>query len=490
MPPPIAQQGSRGGLITAVIVFAILFVTSTIFAIYFNVNWRASEDKATNTDRKYKQVITDGNLAPESEIATAVKALEGDPVMDNPDLRWVDKLAKRGDSLSRIIAGSEMPGLTAQKQAEDRITAINAYLAKSGVQGVTVGRDNLLSSVDTMSKAIVSREQQSKAALDRYEKQLKANADAVKAAQASVDEMQKAIDGARTEAEKARTDAQTDRSSKQGQFDTLTTDTKKMIDDLNVQIQAKQVEITALQTKTGQLDTEINRLKTRLAAGRVDTTEPSVRRIDGYVSRISPGNICFISLGQGDQVSNGMTFEVYDKIEGVPPMGKDGMRDEDMPVGKGSIEIISVGATISECRMVRQTPGQTITQGDPIANLIYDPNVKYNFVVYGKFDLDRNGVATDADTDVMKRLVTQWGGKVTDKIDVETDFAVLGKEPVLPVFTKDELDLPENQQKLAAAQADLDAYTKVRADAKDLHIPVMNQNRFLYFVGYYDQARR
>jgi hypothetical protein len=125
-----------------------------------------------------------------------------------------------------------------------------------------------------------------------------------------------------------------------------------------------------------------------------------------------------------------------------------------------------------------------------IANLVYDPQVKSNFVIYGKFDLDRNKVATDQEADVIKRLVTQWGGKIVDKIDVDSDYVVLGTEPVLPNFTPEDLQQPENVKRLNDAQAELEAYNKVRADAKDLHIPVMNQNRFLYFVGYYDQAKR
>ena len=31
---------------------------------------------------------------------------------------------------------------------------------------------------------------------------------------------------------------------------------------------------------------------------------------------------------------------------------------------------------------------------------------------------------------------------------------------------------------------------KSLAAAKDLHIPILNQNRFLYLIGYYDQARK
>jgi hypothetical protein len=67
---------------------------------------------------------------------------------------------------------------------------------------------------------------------------------------------------------------------------------------------------------------------------------------------------------------------------------------------------------------------------------------------------------------------------------------VLGKEPVLPTFSKEELQDPFNAQKLATAQQALDAYLNVRKTASDLHIPILNQNRFLYLIGYYDQARR
>jgi len=34
----------------------------------------------------------------------------------------------------------------------------------------------------------------------------------------------------------------------------------------------------------------------------------------------------------------------------------------------------------------------------------------------------------------------------------------------------------------------LKAYDDVLNQAKELHIPIMNQNRFLYFCGYYENA--
>jgi len=36
----------------------------------------------------------------------------------------------------------------------------------------------------------------------------------------------------------------------------------------------------------------------------------------------------------------------------------------------------------------------------------------------------------------------------------------------------------------------LDKYLNIQSEAIHLSIPILNQNRFLYFVGYYDQAKR
>ena len=180
---------------------------------------------------------------------------------------------------------------------------------------------------------------------------------------------------------------------------------------------------------------------------------------------------------------------MYDKIDGIPPVG-DPTTEEKLPQGKASIEVTRVGQGSSECRVIRTTPGTQMSEGDLIANLVYDPHVKYNFVVYGDFDMDNNGVATPQDADVIKRLVTQWGGKLMNQVNVDTDFVVLGKEPVLPTFSKEELQDPFNAKKLNDAQQALEAYQNVKRTAEQLHIPILNQNRFLYLTGYYNQARR
>ena len=232
----------------------------------------------------------------------------------------------------------------------------------------------------------------------------------------------------------------------------------------------------------------LDAVRAKLEGHRLNVNDPVIRHADGIITKIASENIVYINRGMTDQIVRGLTFEVYDKVSGIPSLGA-GTADENMPVGKASLEVINVGPTSSECRIVRQQYATTLTQGDLIANLVYDPNTKYNFVVYGKFNLDQKQGPTLQDADVLKRLVSQWGARVVDKVGVDVDFVVLGTEPTLPNYSSDDLQDPINKKKLDDAQAELDAYGAVLQEAKELHIPVLNQNRFLYFVGYYDLAK-
>jgi len=61
---------------------------------------------------------------------------------------------------------------------------------------------------------------------------------------------------------------------------------------------------------------------------------------------------------------------------------------------------------------------------------------------------------------------------------------------VVPNYTQEELQDPAIAKRRADIQAELDAYLEVVQKARELHVPILNQNRFLYFVGYYDLAKR
>src|SRR5206468_2777376 len=81
------------------------------------------------------------------------------------------------------------------------------------------------------------------------------------------------------------------------------------------------------------------------------------------------------------------------------------------------------------------------------ANAVYDPNKVYTFLVYGNFDANQDGVATQQEAVDIRALieswggkvvdelagnVDSWGGKVVDELAANVDFLVLGQKPPLP----------------------------------------------------------
>lgn len=233
---------------------------------------------------------------------------------------------------------------------------------------------------------------------------------------------------------------------------------------------------------------------------RPDTVGPTVRQVDGKIVKIAEKAIVYINLGSGQQITPGMTFTVYDRLIGVPQLTpeeqeqdlrlNDGARLLNLPEGKGSIEVVRVDEQSSECRIIRTSPGQQIVEGDVIANVVYDRHIKYAFCVYGRFDLDQNGVSSAADAEVIKRLIQSWGGRIVDEVNVDTDFLVMGVEPEVPNFNAEELQDPINRNKWEQAKAERDTYDKMRDRAQEYFVPVLSQNRFLHYTGYYDMARR
>ena len=201
----------------------------------------------------------------------------------------------------------------------------------------------------------------------------------------------------------------------------------------------------------------------------------------------TPASTVYIDLGQGDQVIPGMTFEVYDRFTRIPQLPAGDEKDAKLQ-GKASIEVVKVGAASSEAIITRQTRGETLREGDLISNLIYDRNTKFNFVVHGNFDLDGDKVASASDAEIIKRLITQWGGRVVDQVNADTDFVVIGKEPEVKTLSENPtpVEIAENQRQ----QAERKAYDELLTKAGELNIPILNQNRFLYLIGYFNQAGR
>jgi hypothetical protein len=484
MPPIQQQQTSRTGLITGLVIAIVFALGFLIWAFMSNAELNKAQAKLESDKAKYDKVIGSGALGDVSNLQAQFS-----PDADKPRSgTLIDIAGEQRGALVRLINGDASGS---EKKAVDDVNAAMALIKSTpALKGTVIPQGTGLTGVikvlvakaasdaDTLAKAdaaVKSANQQLQATLDSQKAEIQKRDDAVTAAQ--------------TSAEKFITDAKAAIAEKQKQVDDFAAKvaaSEKALTDAQAK---QQVEV---QTLTGNLEKtrkDYEKVLSQLSVFKPDTKESIIRNVDATITQISPDNICYINLGFGDHISNGMTFEVYGKNEGVPKL-ESGTDVQNMPKGKGSIEVINVGQNSTQCRIITTTPGTTISQGDLCVNIVYDRNIKPTYFVYGNFDMDQNGVATAGEAEMIKNLITRWGGKVADKVSNDVDFVVMGKEPSVPLYTPEELQNPITKQKQEEAKAQVDAYDKIRNEAVSLQIPIMNQNRFLYYTGYFETAKK
>lgn len=486
MPPP--NQSSRAGLITATVVMAFLFVLGAIFAIYFYADANKAHSAEATLRNQYADVMDAAELSG-SDVQALHDARGNADQFNNyggtvgPQTKLFDvAIAQRNYLASLVAAGAPEQAMQLAKTATTQAAAI----VKAG--GGQLAGTTLVDVAKGLGQILAARQLE----VDSLHEQLNASNTALKtqiaSSQAQIDKIMQDLASARTETAQASdqtTALSSEHEKKVTELQTQLDTTLKSSQDAQQKLQG---QITELSRKNSDAQKQLADLRNKLASLRPDPSGPILRQADGHIVRVEPnGTTVFIDRGAGEQMSEGLTFEVFDKNTGVPPPG-DPNTNEDLPKGKGSIEVVRVGPSSSECRIINQQPGQAISEGDLIVNLVYDVNTKYRFFVYGDFDLAHTGKPTAADAVAIKRLITQWGGQVVNNITVDTDFIVLGAEPVINGYTKDELEDPLIKAKYEAELQGAAAYDDVKGKALDYKIPILNQNRFLYLVGYYELA--
>jgi hypothetical protein len=187
-----------------------------------------------------------------------------------------------------------------------------------------------------------------------------------------------------------------------------------------------------------------------------------------------------INLGGNDRVYRGLTFAVYERGQPIPRDGK----------GKAEIEIYNVGDSFSAARIIRSDKKNPVVVDDIIANLIWSPTKANTFVVAGDFDFSGDGVPDDDAVAKIRGLVEKWGGKVADAVTVNTDYVILGTPPAVSSKpTMQEVErYPNAMEKYERALQQAARYKDIQSQAQALSIPILNADRFLYFIGYKTQA--
>lgn len=487
MPPPSGSSSRSNTMVTWTVVCSILFVTSAIFAIYFYVAKSQAEKDLAGQTTKYQAIVPASALtSPDVTELDNLKKSENVFKIDS-QMSVFSAAIKQRNLLSEMIGGSGANPIAAYSSAQETLQQTADKLKPAGLTLPT--SDNLVGAVQALASGLQARIDAGNDLQAQLAASKKAQADNIAASAATIKEMEDAVAQLRAEHGEAMNQLNAYREQKNTDVAGIETTAAAAREQFNKLATENQVALREKDRQIEQLTRDLKGMRDALGELRPDPGSTVVRQVDARIIRVPEQGTVFIDLGQRDSVVPGLTFEIFDKAEGIPAAG-DPQTNDQLPAGKASIEVLRVSADSSEARVTRKTPGSVITEGDLCVNLVYDKNTKYNFLVYGNFDLDQNKQATPQDTEVIKRLITQWGANLTDKVNIETDFIVLGKEPELPVFTREDLIEPLNAKRMSDAQADLDAYEAVRQKAVEMRIPILNQNRFLYLVGFYNQATR
>lgn len=458
-----AGGGSNGSLWAAVLL-GIAFLASLVFAILFYTKIEVAEQTAKNAAVQLDQFARPSERTGNDVIRQ---------MMQNSGQSVVAQLMDENGKLKQIITGG----------TESPIESINQQLTNLDVK-------TLVPEIQRLRAEEQSAKELQDALNKKYESAAKRASDAETAKNRVETEYRASVDKLKAQLDKLEKDYDAFQAKANSEQKSIASQLAKVRD----QFKDEQAKFASIEN---QLKSEIDVYKQRISrlesqhSGRVSqeaNIDPSTL-VDGKIASIlTEQNAVYIDLGQSSHVIPGMTFEVYDPKVGVV---KD---NEGNYSGKATIEIINVFETTSVARVVRLPRTSEIFPGDLIANLIYDPELKFKFFVYGEFDLDKIGQLSVTDRRRVENMILKWGGiLVSDasqqndnpKLTYDVDFLVLGEEPAFPSApAEDEVD-PTAIERHAKAMKRYEAYFGLVKQAKELSIPILNQNRFLSMVGYY-----
>jgi len=249
-------------------------------------------------------------------------------------------------------------------------------------------------------------------------------------------------------------------------------------------LKQKNIELLKTQAQLTQTDEALQGALSRLEEikprpdAEVEAYQPDARIVD--IDRQT--NVVYLDVGSSDHVYRGLTFSVYDKNVPIPEDGK----------GKAEIEVFHVSDTVSAARINTSSKKNPIVHEDIVANLIWDSKTSNVFVVAGQFDFDRDGRIDRDGKEKVEQLIERWGGRLATEVTINTDFVVLGvpgRSLQKPTRQQVELD-PMVEQRYQASVASVQEYDDILSRANTLRIPIFNQSKFIYLIGYESLASK
>lgn len=348
--------------------------------------------------------------------------------------KTLEQMGARSTNLLQVLRDRELELSTSRKNAEDAIKA----------------RDQALQDREAEVARVKSLE-------TSYQ-------ETMNAARADIEQYKTAVDALSTELETFKQD--------------MEVRNEKIRADGQDELAERNAQIVELEKQAALSRGTISRLQAELK-GRTPGVADEATRVDGQIIGLDAGeNNVYLDIGSKQKVTVGLTFEVYSEPNAIRPNEETG----DYPSGKASLEVIKVDRDSSVARITNEKRGNPVAKGDVIANAVYDPNKVYTMVVYGNFDANRDGVATQQEAAIIRTLVEEWGGRVLDQLQGDADFLILGQKPLIPPPP------PEGSpgaliQEYIRVRRIADQYDELLRQAQTTSLPVLNENRFYTLIG-------
>jgi hypothetical protein len=451
----------------ALIVFVMLTVILTAASVWLYIKWDQSSQELLKVNQRQDILLT-SREAKSTPYKTAKSQAEANKLSVVAYL-----LSQREQLRSAIVARAGLSNADIQTQIDAARRAAQASLGQDQRAGLSALP--LVEVVKTLSQSYDTQSQ----TLGAREKTLATSEASAKQAHDQMRAIGKTADGY---AAKVRSDMQArqkevaqylkDWDANLGKLKTNLDDLQKKLETVEVsakdEVEAMQKE---LQDSNRRLQTLIDKVQQWRKEGGIDFAGV-VGQADGkIVTMVAGENIVLIDLGQTDHLPLSLQFEVFSPVERIT---------ENTP-SKGTIEVVRIGPKLSECQVVNTTAGQSIVAGDLIVNTVYDRQNKYVFRVIGEFDLTGSGRPDRNGSKSVELLIERWGGEVVGELQTQTDFLVVGSEPLVP-SEPDGFDQAAEalyKQKLK----EYEAYIEAQNRAVKLSIPMLNHKRFLYLLG-------
>jgi predicted nucleic acid-binding Zn-ribbon protein len=374
----------------------------------------------------------------------------------------VDYLLSNNNELKRVAMGNANLTMDQFRERADQVTGGSGSLAS------TIAR--LEGDVQSLSRELASTQER----LDRNQADLNAEYARIEQIEASAlataDEANDRVEAYRREVAelRAQVEAFENRTSR-----SVTSDR----DQYRANLRDRDQRISELNQQILVLRDQVRRLRGETNDNRV-TPLDEYALVDGEVAAVQAGDdVVVITLGREDKLVIGMTFSVFDSPSAIRPT-----ESGDYLPGKAVIEVIGMEESSARCRVVRGSRGNPVVVGDVIANPVYDPDKTYNFVVFGNFDVDRDGVATPFERDQLVAVIERWGGDVIDDISGDLDFLVLGRRPEDPIQPAPNAPRVVYDEYLRLKNR-VDRYNELFEQASASSIPVLNENRLRTLIG-------